>query len=241
MRTEPMEPYGRALLDYNRGKAEATLIIQRDDGLVSELPIASFFREPPEFFDLERIALDNCRGPVLDAGAGAGCHSLVLQERGITVTAIDIASQAVEIMSDRGVIDARQADAMTFTGGPFATILILGRSIGMVGTLSGLDRYLLHARSLLEPDGQIILNSLDVRQTSDPVHLAYQEANRQAGRYEGEIRFRFEYDGCRSDMFSLLHVDAQTLAEKAGKAGFVCKILYEDQNGDYLVRLKLAN
>ena len=58
----------------------------------------------------------------------------------------------------------------------------------MVQTLCGLDRFLRHARQLIKPNGQLILDSLDVRRTMDPKHLAYQEANRRAGRYFGEIR-----------------------------------------------------
>ena len=49
----------------------------------------------------EEAALDLCRGRTLDVGAGAGCHSLILQERGLDVVAIDVAPEAVEVMRNQ--------------------------------------------------------------------------------------------------------------------------------------------
>jgi hypothetical protein len=82
-----LAPFGRALRAFFQGDAAATLLIRRDDGLVAQLPVRHFFRPPGEFTDIERRALDSCRGRVLDTGAGTGIHSLVLQERGLAVEA----------------------------------------------------------------------------------------------------------------------------------------------------------
>jgi len=46
-----------------------------------------------------------------------------------------------------------------------------------------LDRLLLRIRGLLAPNGQVFLDSLDVRRTQDPQHLTYQDTDRQVGRY----------------------------------------------------------
>jgi hypothetical protein len=54
---------------------------------------------------------------------------------------------------------------------------MMGHGIGMVETLAGLDRFLAHARGWLSGDGQILLDSQDVRVTDDPKNLAYQGAN----------------------------------------------------------------
>ena len=42
----------------------------------------------------------------MDVGAGSGCHSVILQEKGMQVEAIDISEGAVDVMKKRG-IDAK--------------------------------------------------------------------------------------------------------------------------------------
>ena len=164
MDTEAMEPYGQSLLDFFNRNIPAKVVVNRDDGFTGDLLASVFFRKPSEFSPLEQMAMKLCRGWVLDVGAGAGCHSLELQDRGRRVLAIDV----FEIHK-----------------GPFDTLLMMMHSIGMVEDLSRLDRFLCHAHKLLKPDGQIVFDSLDVRCTDDPKHLAYHEANRRAGRYFG--------------------------------------------------------
>jgi len=74
-----MQPFGRALLAYQRGDHDTRFSIRRDDGFTATVPIGMFFRPPGEFSTLEIAALDECRGHVLDVGAGSGLHSLALQ------------------------------------------------------------------------------------------------------------------------------------------------------------------
>ena len=103
--------------------------------------------------------------------------------------------------------------------------------------MTPLDRFLAHARSLLRNDGQILLDSLDVRNTSDPQHLAYHEANRRAGRYIGEIRLQLEFRGIKGAFCSWLHVDPDTLADHARRAGWSCEVVMQQEDGEYLARL----
>lgn len=152
----------------------ATLILRRDDGHGAPLPVSHFFRPPSAFTPIEEAALARCSGHVLDMGAGTGLHSLVLQEKGLRVTAVDISPQAVHIMAQRGVRDVHCAGLFEYQGGPFDTVLMMGHGIGMVKTLAGLDQFLAHARGWLSESGQVLLDSLDVRVTDDPKNLAYQ-------------------------------------------------------------------
>jgi 2-polyprenyl-3-methyl-5-hydroxy-6-metoxy-1,4-benzoquinol methylase len=240
METKSMDPYGQALLDFYNGEASAVITVHRDDGYASPLPAAVFFRKPSEFSEIEQTAVSLCQGDVLDIGAGTGCHSLALQERGAKVQAIDISPQAVEILTKRGVANARLADVFSLSGERFDTLLMMMHGIGMVETLAGLDRFLRHAHTLLKPNGRLLCDALDVRRASDPRHLAYHEANRQAGRYFGEIRMRFEYKGQRGPLFGWLHVDAETLADHAGQAGWECRIVHPQEDGNYLAQLTPA-
>jgi SAM-dependent methyltransferase len=232
-----LKPYGLALKAYFHGQSAAQLTIRRDDGIEESMPVSQFFRSPTEFSAIEQAALERCRGSVLDVGAGSGVHSLAMQSKGITVTAVDISPLAVEIMVERGVRDVHCADILRFPGGPFDTILLLGHGVGMVEDLPGLDRFLTHARQLTGSGGQLLLHSLDVRQTEDPKHLAYHEANLRAGRYVGEIRFQFEYEGHSGPYLSWLQVDLQTLREQAESTGWNCEMIMEPVGGEYLACL----
>ena len=137
MDIEAMELYGQSLLDFFNGDISAKAVFHRDDGLTHDLPTNVFFRKPSDFSSLEQTAMTLCRGYVLDIGAGTGCHSLALQERGIRVLAIDVSSHAIEIMSKRGVKECQHVDVFEFHQGPFDTLLMM-HSIGMVENLSGL-------------------------------------------------------------------------------------------------------
>lgn len=237
MDPKAMDPFGTALLAYFEGDTAAELIIRRDDGQEIPLPVGHFFRDPSGFTPIENAAMDRCLGHVLDVGAGTGLHSLVLQQRGLPVTAIDISPHAVNIMKRRGLTDVQCADIFEFQGGRFDTLLMMGHGIGMVETIAGLDRFLAHAQELLSDDGQVLLDSLDVRNTDDPGNLAYHQANRQAGRYSGEIRLQSEFRGDKGLYCGWLQVDPETLKEHAKSAGWRCEVVLQEESGDHLTRL----
>ena len=70
-----------------------------------------------------------------------------------------------------------------------------------------------------------MLYSLDVRVSADPKNLAYHEANRKAGRYIGEIGLQCEFQGRRGAHYHWLHVDPDTLADHAARAGWNCQVV----------------
>jgi hypothetical protein len=96
------------------------------------MPIETLFRSFAGMPELEQKALKLAQGRTLDVGAGAGCHSLILQEKGIDVTAIDISPLSVETMRERGVMKVLQQDFFTLNT-QFDTILLLMNGIGIVG------------------------------------------------------------------------------------------------------------
>jgi SAM-dependent methyltransferase len=220
-------PHGAALRDFLAGRQDAEVIVRAEDGEEERTPVRVFFREAHEFSALDEAALDLCRGRVLDVGAGAGCHSLVLQSRGVTVTALDVAPDAVEVMRRRGVRDVRCGDIFGFAGERFDTLLILMNGIGLVGTLEGLDRFLRGAPRLLTDSGQILLDSFDpgpaIPGSSDP--------------YVGEMRFRQEYGEIRGEFYDFLFLDFGTLRRHAETAGWRCESIWQEDEGHYLARL----
>jgi SAM-dependent methyltransferase len=228
------DPHGAALLDCFRGEASATLVCWQDSER-DDVPAAFWLREVLD--PLEALALDLCRGRVLDVGAGAGLHSLELQRRGLCVTAIDVAPECVAVMRERGVRDARATDLHAFDGGPFDTVVCLCNGLDKVGRLTELPRFLARVRALLAPGGQLVADSFDLRVGADAARLAALSRKQATGRYFGEMDLRFEYKGRIGAPFSVLQVDYETLAQTAEHEGWTCELL-GSAGGHYLARAR---
>jgi SAM-dependent methyltransferase len=234
--SQPLEPHGRALRDYFAGAAGAVLTLYSNLGERDELPVNVFFRGPADFFPFERAALALCRGRVLDVGAGTGVHALYLQDRGQDVRAIDVLPEAVEIMKARGVRDARLARVQEIEGETYDTVLMLMNGIGILGTLDGLDRFLRGAHQLLEPSGQILLDSGPANLVGDST-MAAMALEVDEGSYPGEAWIELEYEGERGPPFRELYADSETLCQHARDAGWDCDIVFRDEHGGYVARL----
>jgi SAM-dependent methyltransferase len=234
---EGMKPFGLAVRDFYAGDVTSEVVFRRDDGVVNTLAVSALFRGPVDF-QVDKVLLDLCTGKILDVGAGVGIHSLFLQGIGFTVYALDVSPEACQVMKHRGVKNVICSSAVELQSGVFDTILLLGRSICMVETLSGLEEFLTYTRRLVNPAGQILLNSLDVACTKDPRDLTYHEINRQAGRYIGEIRVRLEYKDLIGPRIGMLHVDSVELARYAAKTGWSFEVLLKEKDGHYAARLK---
>ena len=176
-----MEPFGLALKEYWGGNKLAKVIFHRDDGLVDDFFVSHCFRKPEDFSELEKIALESCFGKVLDLGAGVGPHSLELQKMELEVYSMDISTEACDIMKRRGLKNVLCSDVYELQKGNFDTMLLMGHAIGFVEDLAGMAKFLRHCENLLSSKGIILLDSLDVRVTSKPEHLAYQKRNRKLG------------------------------------------------------------
>ncbi len=232
-------PLGLSIRDYAAGDAGAAVTVLRGDGAVYLMPARLFFRRPGAFSSLERAAVRRCRGRVLDIGAGAGCHTLALQRRGLTVVAVDSSPDAVRVMRRRGVRDARLGNGLRPDGGPFDTVLLMMNGIAIVKSLSGLRTFLRRARRVIAPKGQILFDTLDLRQ--DELAPAALRKRRLANRrYIGEMNFRMRYRGRTGPRFQLLFVDSARLRREAAGAGWRCQVLYEEEEGRYLARLTPA-
>jgi hypothetical protein len=242
MPTSSPDLLGQALLDYQHGQHSAALTVQCSVADDEPLPAAYFFRTLLAMPELERQALDEARGRVLDLGAGAGCHSLELQSRGFTdVRAIDQSAGAVQVMQARGVREVAQHDIMAPRASqelPYDTILMLMNGLGLAGTLEGLDKFLTHARTLLAPNGQILATSSDISYLYEDEDGAL--VFNLNGPYYGEVEYTFRYKDRVGEPFPWLFIDATLLEDAARQAGYEVDFLGDDDNGQYLVRLTLA-
>jgi len=238
MPQHPPDPLGLALRDYWHGQPDARITVHSSITEAEYIPAAYLFRDQTALPALERIALENCRGNVLDIGAGAGSHALILQGRGLSVTALDHSPLAAEIMRERGVTQVRCAGLFSFQEGGYDTLLMLMNGIGIAGTLQGLDRFLKHARNLLAPGGQILCDSTDIL-------YMFQEADGSVwidlnGDYYGEVTYQMEYAGARGEPFPWLFVAPEILADHAEAHGYACEIMATDDNDQYLAQLTVV-
>jgi 2-polyprenyl-3-methyl-5-hydroxy-6-metoxy-1,4-benzoquinol methylase len=229
--------YGSALQDYFNGDTQDSLIAVDELGRKTEVPVKLFFREFDDFPEWEKRALELCSGNVLDIGAGTGRHSLVLQERGRSVCAIDIVPQCVDVMKRRGVRDAHCTDVLEFNRGPFETLMGVMNGLTMVETLEKLPAFLRGIRRLTSSNGQYLVDSTDLRCSSDAALQTLLEKKIRAGRYFGELTARLEYKHRTGTLFRELFVDPETLRAVAVDAGWNCEVVIRQDNGRYLARL----
>jgi 2-polyprenyl-3-methyl-5-hydroxy-6-metoxy-1,4-benzoquinol methylase len=234
--SQQLKLFGQALMDYYNGDTKATLDYCRDDGHVERLPVTIFFRGGADR-PTDNIAISECRGRILDIGAGTGLQALHLQKSGFTVCAIDVLETACEIMQKNGVKDVRCVDISSFNEKFFDTVLVLGHTIGNVGNLSGLRDFLSDLQKLVAPEGKVIINPLDPKYTNDPRHLAYQQFNIDNNRYLGEVRLHFKYKDKKGPPFNWLNIDHESLIKIAYETGWECTILLQEETGNYLARL----
>lgn len=230
----PWRPLARALVDVHGGDRDAKLCVRSslwEDEIVSATEYYRPFDLPlPE---IERRALSACRGRVLDAGAGAGRHALELQHRGLEVVALDVAPEAVAVMRDRGVHDARTGDVFTLEGERFDTVLMLMHGLGVVGTLAGLTRFLDRLTTLMRPGGQLLADSADLTLAVDAGTIT-QLADEG---YAGEVEFQLVYGALEGPPYPWLFIDPRTLERMAAGRGLETEVLARGDRGAYLARV----
>lgn len=238
---------GAAIADYWRGQHVPALRVLSPGFDPDEMPVASLFRTFDEMPPLEQTALRLARGRILDVGAGAGCHSMALQQMGHDVTAIDISPLSVETMRAQGIRQAFEQDFWTVTD-RYDTIMMLMNGIGIVGNLDKLPHFFAHIANLLNTDGQLIIDSSDVCyifEDGEGRSLLRRNKNGimvdpETGRYYGEFRYEMRYKRIRGAQFSWLYIDFPTLSATAAANGFRAELLQEGDHYDYLARITHA-
>ncbi|WP_283635881.1 class I SAM-dependent methyltransferase [Aquaticitalea lipolytica] len=226
--------FGKALLDYQNGNYTEDLITSTSISDEDELPLPYLFRSYKEMPKLEQKALQLAKGKVLDVGCGSGSHSLFLQSKGIDVKAIDISKGAIEVTKLRGVLNSEIKDVLDETD-TFNTILLLMNGTGIFQELSQVSKYLKHLKSLLKPQGQILIDSSDITYMyEDDDGGVWQNMNSD---YYGELDYFLSYKGEDETPMKWLYLDFNTLLTACKAVGLQCELVIEGEHYDYLARL----
>ena len=225
---------GKAIWDYYHQNSPENIETETSISELDELPVAHLFRDFDEMNLLEQKALQLAHGKVLDVGAGAGSHSLYLQnQRNLDVTALDISPNSIEICKLRGIRNAVCENLLNYSDQKFDTILLLMNGTGIFETIDKLDFYLQQLHSLLNPNGQILIDGTDIL-------YMYEEEDGgfsiPATHYYGELDYIVHYKGEQEEPVKWLYLDFENLQDAAQQNGFRAKLILEEGDS-YLASL----
>ena len=234
--------FGKAILDFQTNNSPKDLITETSISDEDEMSVAYLFRSYAEMPKIEQKALQLAKGKILDVGCGAGSHSLYLQnERNFDVRSVDISTNAIEACRLRGLKNAQVQNILEMDSdnpeNKFDTILLLMNGTGIFGTLKETTKFLQKLKSLLNPDGQILIDSSDI---------IYMFDNDEDGGkwipsngYYGELTFTIRYKNEKEDQFPWLYLDYNTLQNAAFANGLQSELILEGEHYDYLAKLSI--
>jgi SAM-dependent methyltransferase len=231
------DPIGHAIHDFVANNFDENIVVKSsicDDDVI---PVAYLFRGEGksefELTSLEKMALEHCKGRVLDVGGGAGIHANILSRQGSSVQIIDTSHGAVAYHKSLG-LNSRVLNFFDLANENYDTLLFLMNGLGIAGRLSNLTNFLQKCYDLLDPGGQVIADSTDIKYLYEDEEGGYWMDLNSA--YYGDFDFQMCYKDTCTEPFEWLYVDFQTLKSHAEPIGFTVKKLNEFES-QYLVQL----
>lgn len=221
---------GKAMERYHRTGDELFLQLWIDGEPEPLMPVASFFRNQSTMNALELEALERATGSILDVGAGAGSHSLELQARGHSVTAVEMSPAAARVATQRGVRTVICSSVFEVRGATFDTILLLMNGFGIAGDEVGLERLIAHLKSILAPGGRILADSTNLGAWEERFEEELSEG------YHGEVTFRVA-DGDVWDEFRWIYPDEFLLEAICDDLGLMFKVVHYGNDGAFLCEI----
>ena len=218
---------GQAIWDYYHDNSPEDIQTETSISELDELPVEYLFRDFEGMNLLEQKALELAKGKVLDVGAGAGSHSLYLQnEKNLDVTALDISPKSIEVCKLRGVQKTVCENLLNYSSQEkFDTILLLMNGTGIFQTMDQIDVYLKKLSSLLNPDGKILIDGTDI---------LYMYQNQEGNfsiplaNYYGEVDYYLYYKGEKEIPFKWLYLDYLLLNDFAEKQNLKTDLILKE-------------
>ncbi|UYW00625.1 class I SAM-dependent methyltransferase [Flavobacterium agricola] len=229
--------FGQAIYDYHFNQNPEDLITETSISEADDMPVAYLFRTYKEMPKIEQKAMQLAYGKVLDVGCGAGSHALYLQnDKNLEVTAIDISPKAIEVCLDRGLKSALNVNVLAIENQKYDTIILLMNGIGIAQQLKKISTFLKQLKNLLNPNGQILVDSSDIIYMFDEDEDGGKWIPSERDYY-GEVSFTITYKGETENAFDWLYIDYNTLQNAAHANGLNCELVIEGDNYDYLAKL----
>lgn len=230
--------FGKAILDFQTNNNPEDITTETSISEADEMSVSYLFRDFNEMPLLEQKALQLCKGKILDVGCGAGSHSLYLQNsQNLEVKAIDISPNAIKACQLRGVKNVEIINLLDLENEKFDTIILLMNGTGIFQTISEVSKYLQKLKSLLNPDGQILIDSSDIIYMFDESDDGGKWV--PSDTYYGELTFTVTYKNETEEPFPWLYLDYNTLQNAAFANGLQINLIMEGEHYDYLARLTL--
>ncbi|MFY0652191.1 MAG: class I SAM-dependent methyltransferase [Cyclobacteriaceae bacterium] len=220
--------HGQAILDYHNGERNSRLYINNSYGEPEEMPIEAYFKGYDEFSEMDQRALDLCYGKTLDIGAAAGNKALALQAMDKEVYALESSPGCIETMKSIGIKHVMEEDYKKHHG-KYDTILLMMNGLGIAGTLNEIPEFLRTCKNLLNPGGQIVLDSSDIKYLYEEypdIEVPYP--------YYGDIQYQYEYKGEQGDWFDWVYTDQDMLGQIVADSGLTLEVQMEDEYDQYL-------
>jgi SAM-dependent methyltransferase len=217
------------LLDHLEGRDGGAPLLERDDGDIGPALGADFFFSESESWPrLETLLLEHARGRrVLDLGAGAGRHSLYLQERGHSVDAVDNSAGAVEVCRRRGVRHVVLADVTHPPKGPYDTVLMMCGNLGLAGDVQRTRKLLRTLHERTSSEARLLADSVDPLFDTDSSDT-YFAAEQGSDRADGLVTIRIRYGSLTTRWFNLLCPPRHRLSTVVDGTGWAIQERYDD-------------
>ena len=136
------DPFGKAILDYLAGVRDAQIRVDSNITEDESIPVNYLFRTFDQMPEKEQRALSMAKGRILDAGAGSGAHSLVLQNQNKDVVALDYSTTCCQAMQLQGLKEILNQDFFLLDESQkYDTLLFMMNGLGMPGKVERLEEF----------------------------------------------------------------------------------------------------
>lgn len=215
-------------------------VVEWDDGMITGGLARHWIAPEHEWLPCERRALRLVTGDVLDIGAGGGRVALALQQRGLTVTGLDVSPGAVEVARSRGVanVTCGTVDDHVAAGHTYDTFLFFGANLGLLQSRERAPAILAALAAMARPGARIVGQGTDPYVELDAAFRAHQQRNVAMGRMPGQMRMRVRHRDIATAWSDFLLCSPAELAELLTGTGWSLTDLDEGDSPVYSVVLQ---